>query len=208
MFDALAVAGCFSTLDLASGYWQVGLTEDAKEKTAFATSQGLYQFKVLPFGLCNVPSTFERLNERVLQGLRWQMLLVYLDDVIIFSRSIEEHISRLEVVFSKLKEVGLKLKPRKCHFFQREVVHLGHVVSEDGIATWWEKEKHTKSMREAHQGCEESLQEEAMKWLSCVDLNPEKWKEAQESAVVLGKFAQLKKEGVKPDYDEISDQGN
>ena len=95
-FDALAGARCFSTLDLASGYWQVGLTKDAKEKTAFATSQGLYQFKVLPFGLCNASSTFERLMERVLQGLRWQMLLVYLDDMIIFSRSVEEHLSRLK----------------------------------------------------------------------------------------------------------------
>ena len=73
--------------------------------------------------------------ERVLQGLRWQMLLVYLDDVIIFSRSIDEHLGRLEVLFSKLKEVGLKLKPKNCNFFQQEVVYLGHVVSKDGIAT-------------------------------------------------------------------------
>ena len=121
--DALAGAMCFSTLDLESSYWQ-----DAKEKTAYATFQGLCQFKVLLFGLCNAPTTFERLMERVLQGLRWQMLLVFLDDVIIFSPLVEEHLSRLEVVFSKLKEVGLKLKPKKCHFFQREVVYLGHVV--------------------------------------------------------------------------------
>ena len=133
--ESLAGAKCFSTLDLASGYWQVGLTEEAKQKTAFATSQGLYQFKVLPFGLCNAPSTFERLMERVLQGLRWQILLVYLDDVIIFSRSIQEHLERLDVVFSKLKEAGLKLKPKKCHLFKREVVYLGHVVSPVGIST-------------------------------------------------------------------------
>ena len=63
------------------------------------------------------------------------MLLVYLNDVIIFNHSVEEHLSRLKVVFSKLKEVGLKIKPKKCHFFQREVVYLGHIVSEDGIAT-------------------------------------------------------------------------
>ena len=133
--DSLAGARCFSTLDLASGYWQVGLSESAKEKTAFTTSQGLYQFKVLPFGLCNAPSTFERLMERVLQGLRWQMLLVYLDDVIIFSSSIQEHLDRLEIVFSKLKEAGLKLKPKKCHLFQREVLYLGHIVSPIGIST-------------------------------------------------------------------------
>ena len=116
--DALAGARCFSMLDSGSGYWQVSLTEDAKEKTAFATSQGLYQFKVLPFGLCNAPSMFERLMEIMLQGLRWQMLLVYLDDVIILSCSVEEHLSRLEMFFSNLKGLGLKLKPKKCHFFQ------------------------------------------------------------------------------------------
>ena len=133
--ESLAGARCFSTLDLASGYWQVGLTDEAKEKTAFATSQGLYQFKVLPFGLCNAPSTFERLMERILSGLRWQMLLVYLDDVIVFSRTIQEHLERLDVVFSKLTEAGLKLKPKKCHLFKREVLYLGHVVSQAGIAT-------------------------------------------------------------------------
>ena len=133
--ESLAGARCFSTLDLASGYWQVGLTEEAKEKTAFTTPQGLYQFKVLPFGLCNAPSTFERLMERVLQGLRWQILLVYLDDVIIFSRTIEEHLERLDLVFTKLSQSGLKLKPKKCHLFKQEVVYLGHVVSPVGIST-------------------------------------------------------------------------
>ena len=133
--DSLAGARCFSTLDLASGYWQVGLSEEAKEKTAFITSQGLYQFKVLPFGLCNAPSTFERLMDRVLQGLRWQILLVYLDDVIIFSRTIQEHLDRLDVVFSTLAKSGLKLKPRKCHLFKREVLYLGHIVSPLGIST-------------------------------------------------------------------------
>lgn len=133
--DSLAGAKCFTTLDLASGYWQVGLKDEAKEKTAFTTSQGLYQFKVLPFGLCNAPSTFERLMERILQGLRWQILLVYLDDVIVFSSSIQEHFERLDTVFTKLKDVGLKLKPKKCHLLQREVVYLGHVVSPLGIAT-------------------------------------------------------------------------
>jgi len=133
--ESLAGAQCFSTLDLASGYWQVGLSQEARAKTAFTTEQGLYQFKVLPFGLCNAPSTFERLMERILQGLRWEMLLVYLDDVIIFSKSVKEHIERLDVVFTKLKEAGLKLKPKKCNLFMREVVYLGHVVSPVGICT-------------------------------------------------------------------------
>ena len=133
--DSLAGAKCFSTLDLASGYWQVGLTDEAKEKTAFSSSQGLYQFKVLPFGLCNAPSTFERLMERVLQGLRWQILLVYLDDVIIFSKTIEEHFERMDTVFTKLTQSGLKLKPKKCHLLRKEVLYLGHVVGSEGIST-------------------------------------------------------------------------
>ena len=133
--ESLAGATCFSTLDLASGYWQVGLTEDAKAKTAFATSQGLFQFKVLPFGLCNAPSTFERLMERILHGLRWDILMIYLDDIIIFSKTPEEHLARLDTVFTRLKEAGLKLKPSKCYLFQKEVVYLGHIVGSAGIAT-------------------------------------------------------------------------
>ena len=88
--DSLAGARCFSTLDLDSSYWQVGLTKEAKKKTAFVTSQGLYQFRVLPFGLCNSSVTFEILMERILQGLTWEILLAFLDDVIIFTRSIAE----------------------------------------------------------------------------------------------------------------------
>jgi transposase InsO family protein len=137
--DSLAGAEYFTTLDLASGYWQVGLSEDAKAKTAFSTNQGLYQFKVLPFGLCNAPSTFERLMERVLHGLQWQILLVYLDDIIIFSKTSQQHLERLDSVFQRLKEAGLKLKPKKCHLFQREVGYLGHIVSAEGISTDPEK---------------------------------------------------------------------
>ena len=82
--DMLAGKQWFSTLDLASGYWQVSLSQEARIKTAFATHSGLFQFKVMPFGLCNAPATFERLMDRVLQGLRWSRCLVYLDDIISF----------------------------------------------------------------------------------------------------------------------------
>ena len=82
--DALSGAEWFSTPDLGSGYWQVELDEDAKEKSAFTVRGGLYQWRVMPFGLCNAPSTFERLMERILTGLHWEILLVYLDDIIIY----------------------------------------------------------------------------------------------------------------------------
>ncbi len=133
--DALGGAKWFSTLDLAAGYWQVALDQDAKDKTAFSTPSGLYSWNVLPFGLCNAPSTFERLMERVLAGLRWETLLVYLDDIIIFGRTIPESIERLEEVFTRLRSAGLKLKPGKCNLLQREVTYLGHLVSEEGIRT-------------------------------------------------------------------------
>jgi transposase InsO family protein len=133
--DALSGAQFFSTLDLASGYWQVGMTEEAKLKSAFATPSGLFQFKCMPFGLCNAPSTFERLMEQVLAGLQWQICLIYLDDVIIFSKTCAEHIARLDEILSKLGQAGLKLKPKKCHFFCEEVLYLGHRVSKEGIAT-------------------------------------------------------------------------
>ncbi len=143
--DALSGAKYFSTLDLASGYWQVELDPEAKAKSAFSTPSGLYQWNVLPFGLCNAPSTFERLMERVLAGLRWETLLVYLDDIIVMGSSVEESVDRLATVFTRLRGAGLKLKPSKCHLFQERVAYLGHVVSASGIETDPEK---TDAIRE------------------------------------------------------------
>ena len=139
--DTLGKAQYFSTLDLASGYWQIGLTEDAKEKSAFCTPGGLYQFKVMPFGLTNAPATFQRLMERVLAGLQWEICLVYIDDVIIFSRTVDQHLAQLKTVFQRLIAAGLKLKPKKCNLFRKKVQYLGHVVSDRGIQTDPEKTK-------------------------------------------------------------------
>ena len=133
--DALTGAQWFSTLDLASGYWEVALDGEAHEKSAFVVRGGLYSWRVMPFGLCNAPSTFERLMERVLSGLHWETLLVYLDDVIVFGKTIQEEISRLSVVFQRLKGAGLKLKPKKCDLFKQKVYYLGHIVSPEGIST-------------------------------------------------------------------------
>ena len=138
-FDALTGARWFSTLDLASGYWQVELEDEAKEKSAFAVRGGLYQWRVMPFGLCNAPATFERLMERILTGLHWEILLVYLDDVIIYGGTFDVELQRLETVFQRMRESKLKLKPKKCHLFQKKVAYLGHVVSEDGVSTDPEK---------------------------------------------------------------------
>lgn len=143
--DALEGASWFCTLDLASGYWQVEMSEGAREKTAFAVKGGLYTWNVMPFGLCNAPSTFERLMERVLTGLHWETLLVYLDDVIVWGRNVPEMVARLETVLQRLRAAGLKLKPSKCHLFQKEVMYLGHVVSEKGVHTDPEKVQTVKN---------------------------------------------------------------
>ena len=139
--DALAGSKYFSTLDLVSGYWQVPLTEDAKEKSAFVTRNGLWRWKVLPFGLTSAPATFQRLMEKVLHGLHWKTLLLYLDDIIVIAPDFQTHIERLGEVFHRLKEAGLKLKPSKCELFKQEVRYLGHVVSAHGVSTDPEKVK-------------------------------------------------------------------
>lgn len=90
--DALGGAQWFTTLDFRSGYWQISMSEDSKEKTAFITHNGLYEFKVLPFGLCNSPATFQRLMTHALRGLEWDICLVHIDDLIIFPRTFEDHL--------------------------------------------------------------------------------------------------------------------
>lgn len=139
MLDQLSGNSWFSSLDLKSGYWQVKIRPEDKEKTAFSIGNGLWQFTVMPFGLCNAPATFERLMEKVLQQLLFKICLVYLDDVIIFSGSFEEMLGRLRQVFLRLRMANLKLNPKKCFFFRREIKYLGHVISERGITTDPEK---------------------------------------------------------------------
>ena len=115
--------------------------ETYRPKTAFRTRSGLYEYNVMPFGLSNAPSTFERCMELVLKGLQWKTLLIYLDDVIIFSPDFDTYIQRLDEVFHRLSQAGLKLKPSKCSLFQSEVLFLGHIVTPDGVKANPEKIK-------------------------------------------------------------------
>ena len=134
LLDALHGAKWFSTLDLKSGYWQVPITEQDKEKTAFRTSSGqMFEFNQAPFGLCNAPATFSRLMDRVLAGLHWETCLFYLDDIIVFSSTWEEHLARLRQVFERLRHANLKLGANKCTFAAKEVNYLGHRVTEEGL---------------------------------------------------------------------------
>ena len=139
ILDTLGGSKWFSTLDLKSGYWQVEVDSSSREKTAFTTSEGLYEFKVMPFGLCNAPATFQRLMNRVLCDVNWVECLVYIDDTVVIGRTFEQHLSNLGTVLSRLRQAGLKLQPAKCKLCQKEVRFLGHVISENGIATDPEK---------------------------------------------------------------------
>ncbi|XP_042624230.1 uncharacterized protein cuzd1.1 [Cyprinus carpio] len=139
--EALGNAKLFSTLDLTAGYFQVAVSEKDREKTAVTTPFGLFEWTRMPFGLCNAPATFQRLMGVVLGDLAFDVLLVYLDDVIIFSRDFESHCERLELVFNRLRQHGLKLKPSKCFLLRPEVKFLGHQISSEGIKVDNEKVK-------------------------------------------------------------------
>ena len=131
--DALSGAKYFTTLDFQSGYHQVAMDTNSIEKTAFISHAGLYEYNVMSFGLTNAPPTFQRLMHCMLHGLDWKICLVYIDDVIVFSSTFEEHLVRLAAVFDRLREANLKLKPSKCHFACASVNFLGFVVTAEGI---------------------------------------------------------------------------
>ncbi|UYV61731.1 hypothetical protein LAZ67_1006186 [Cordylochernes scorpioides] len=133
VMDTLQGSKYFSAIDLKSGYWQVEIEERDKEKTAFTTAHGLYEFNVMPFGLCNAPATFERNMDNVLGNLRWQICLCYLDDVIIYSSDFPTHIKRLEAVLRCFSESNLKLNAKKCRFAFEELEILGHITNQEGI---------------------------------------------------------------------------
>ena len=137
--DALGGAKYFSTFDLRSGYHHVEMAPEDADKTSFVTRQGTYRFTVLPFGLCNAGSTFQRVMDVALSGLNMSILLVYLDDIIVFSENVSDHLTRLQQLFDRLHDANLRLKPSKCCLLRTKVSFLGHIVSDMGIATDPEK---------------------------------------------------------------------
>ena len=137
--DCLANAKFYCSTDLSSGYWQVPMAPDSKEKTAFChqngPSGGLYHWNVLPFGLNTAPGTFQRLMDSMLADLMYVSLLIYLDDILIYGSSFEQTLERLAQYLERLRKANLKLKPGKCELFQKSVSFLGHIVSENGVST-------------------------------------------------------------------------
>lgn len=132
--DSLNGACWFTSLDLKAGYWQVELDEASRAYTTFTVGPlGFYHYIQMSFGLMNAPATFQHLMENCLGNLHLNWCIIYLADIIIFSKTKEDHIKRLRGVFQKLAVAGLKLKPSKCDFFRTKITYLGHIVSAEGI---------------------------------------------------------------------------
>ena len=132
MYASLCGAKILTTLDLCSGHCHIALDKESKAKTAFLTPFGKYKFNAVPYGLAEAPAYFQQLISIVLQDCS-EFVMVYLDNIIIFSRNEQEHLKHIEIIFKKLKEAGLKLKESKCDFFKQEIHYLGHLISVDGI---------------------------------------------------------------------------
>ena len=138
MYTNLHGAKIFTTLDLRSGYYHIGLDKESKAKTAFVTPFGKFEFNAVPFGLAQAPTYFQQLISMVLQDCS-EFVMAYLDDIIIFSKNEVEHLKHIEIIFQKLKAAALQLKEPKCDFFKREIHYLGHLISAHGIQPLPEK---------------------------------------------------------------------
>ena len=136
----------FTSMDLASAFWQIPMDEGSKELTAFVEPGGTWQYRNMPFGLINGPATFSRFIDKVLAGLKWRTCLIYMDDVLVHTATLEEHVEALEEIFDRIDEYGLKFKPKKCFVCVDKVQFLGHVVGEGGISADPSKVKAIKEM--------------------------------------------------------------
>ena len=149
VLDQLGKAKYFSTLDLAAGYWQIQMNPDSRQKTAFVTHMGLHEFRVMLFGLQNSPAVFQDLMQQVLAGLKTkncsELTSAYIDDILVFSSTLEQHVQHLELVVNRLLKFGLKLRPNKCHFIRQEVHYLGFVLTPFGLKT---SEEHVRAVTE------------------------------------------------------------
>lgn len=132
--DTLSGNEWFSKLEANSAYYQIKVKESDKDKTAFITKHGLFQFTRMSFGLGNAPSTYARVMNLVLRGLTWNIMLAFLDDILVMGKSFKDHWNNLQIVFDRYRQYGLKLNARKCLLFQKELEFLGRKVNKTGLA--------------------------------------------------------------------------
>ena len=156
LFDQLVGATVFSKLDLRSGYHQIQIRKEDIPKTAFITRYGLYEYTVMSFGLTNAPATFMRLMNSVFHEYLDKFVVVYIDDILVYSKTEDEHAEHLRLILTKLREHRLYAKFSKCEFWLKELIFLGHVVSAQGVAVVpdkiqsildWETPKSVKDVR-------------------------------------------------------------
>ncbi|GET67413.1 retroviral-like aspartic protease 1 [Rhizophagus irregularis DAOM 181602=DAOM 197198] len=133
LLEKFRVAKWFTTIDLASGYWQIEMKEEDKEKTAFICSQGLYEFNVMPFGLKNAPAMFQRTMNKIFKEYLDKFMNVYIDDIIIYSKNWNEHLQHIKIVLEELRKANMMLKLKKCEWAKKNVEYLGHIVGTDGL---------------------------------------------------------------------------
>ncbi|GET60986.1 RNA-directed DNA polymerase homolog [Rhizophagus irregularis DAOM 181602=DAOM 197198] len=133
LLEKFRVAKWFTTIDLASGYWQIEMKEEDKEKTAFICSQGLYEFNVMPFGLKNAPAIFQRTMNKIFKEYLDKFMNVYIDDIIIYSKNWDEHLQHIKIVLEELRKANMMLKLKKCEWAKKNVKYLGHIVGTDGL---------------------------------------------------------------------------
>jgi len=145
--DSLGKATIISTLDCNAGYWQVAIAREDREETAFVCHEGASQYKRMPFGLTNAPETLQRALDIILSGVKWQSCLIYLDDVLVYSKTEEEHIGHVDHVLRMLREVDVTLRLPKCRFFRTTVEYLGHEIKPGRLGVM---DAHTRALREAH----------------------------------------------------------
>ena len=144
--DSLGEASVFSTIDCNSGYWQIPVEEEDRDKTAFVCHAGLYRYKRMPFGLQNAPATFQRTLDILLLPFKWLSCLVYLDNVIVFSETVEEHFAHLDAILSATKAAGISLKLSKCSFFTKTIKYLGHLIKPGTLEV---DDTHTTALKRA-----------------------------------------------------------
>ncbi|GET62049.1 putative retrotransposon protein [Rhizophagus irregularis DAOM 181602=DAOM 197198] len=147
LLDKYRKAKWFSSIDLAAGFNQVEMKEEDKEKTAFVCSKGLFEYNVMPFGLTNAPATFQRLMDEILEEYINDFVVVYIDDIMIYSENLKDHMEHVEKVLKKLQENNLIIKLKKCRFLERNIEFLGHIVGNDGLRPDDKKIEKIKEMK-------------------------------------------------------------